>query len=49
MAETIYQVLSDQSLRKALIAKGNDRLKLFSWQEMARKTVAIYQSVLRNA
>ena len=49
MAETMYQLVSDQSLRKSLIARGDDRLKVFSCQEMARKTVEIYHSVMHHA
>ena len=48
MAETIYTGLNDQFLRKSLIEKGQERLKSFSWQEMTRKTIAIYQGVMRN-
>jgi glycosyltransferase involved in cell wall biosynthesis len=43
MAEVIHQALTDQALRTSLIAKGQQRLKIFSWREMARKTVDIYQ------
>jgi glycosyltransferase involved in cell wall biosynthesis len=43
MAEVIYKALSDQAIRTSLIAKGQQRLKIFSWREMARKTVDIYQ------
>lgn len=49
MADAIYQALTDQGLRASLIEKGKQRLKHFSWQEMARKTVEIYQHVIRNA
>jgi glycosyltransferase involved in cell wall biosynthesis len=49
MADTIYQALTDQSLRSSLIKKGAQRLKCFSWREMARKTVEIYQHVMRDA
>jgi len=49
MADTIYRVLTDQKLRTSLIENGKQRLKLFSWQEMARKTVEIYQHVMRDA
>lgn len=49
MADAIYQALTDQKLRSSLIKKGEQRLKHFSWQEMARKTVEIYQHVIRDA
>ncbi len=46
MAAAIYQGVTDQGLRTALLERGRERLKLFSWQAMARKTVEIYQRVL---
>ncbi len=46
MVEAIHKVLSDQTLRDSLIERGKERLQHFSWQEMARKTVEIYQNVL---
>jgi glycosyltransferase involved in cell wall biosynthesis len=49
MAEVMYKVLTDQTLRASLVKKGKQRLKHFSWQEMARKTVEIYKCVMRNA
>ncbi len=48
MAEAIYAVLSDQTLRASLIEKGNVRVQAFSWRDMARKTVEIYHSVLQG-
>lgn len=35
----------DQARRRDLITRGAGRVKLFSWNEMARKTVAIYRQV----
>jgi len=49
MADAMYKTLTDQTLRAALIEKGNQRVKQFSWQAMARKTVEIYQSVMHDA
>jgi len=49
MAEAIYTVLSNQTLRASLIEKGNVRVQAFSWRDMARKTVEIYHSVLQEA
>jgi glycosyltransferase involved in cell wall biosynthesis len=49
MAEVIYKGLTNQKLRASLIKKGTQRLKCFSWQEMARKMVEIYQYVIRDA
>lgn len=48
MAAAIATLLNDQSLRAALIAKGNERIKLFSWRESARKTIEVYARVKLN-
>lgn len=48
MAEVMYQGLTDTRLRTRLIEKGDQRVKMFSWQEMTRKTVQIYQRILRK-
>ncbi len=48
IAEALSNVLTDQELRETLIERGNARLRHFSWQETARKTVEIYQSVMRQ-
>ena len=49
MADAMYKTLTDQTLRATLIEKGNQRVKQFSCQEMARKTVEIYQGVMHDA
>ncbi len=46
MAVAMHKVLHDQSLRQTLVERGKARLSHFSWREMARKTVEIYQKVL---
>ena len=48
MAEVIYQALTDQPLRDSLVERGNKRVQQFSWQKMARRTVEIYQDVIRD-
>lgn len=44
MENKILQVLDDKKLRKELIKKGERRYKEFSWQKMAKQTLAIYKS-----
>jgi glycosyltransferase involved in cell wall biosynthesis len=46
IAGAIWRVLSDSSLRTRLIREGLDQARRFSWEETARKTLAVYQSVL---
>jgi len=48
MAEVIARILTDPALRTVLIAKGAQRVTLFSWKEMARQTAAIYREVLEG-
>jgi len=42
MAETIYSIISDKSLRARLIENGLARVKTFSWKRMAQQTVKVY-------
>jgi len=42
MEKKIRLIVSDEKLRKELIVKGNERIKKYSWDECARKTLEIY-------
>ncbi len=42
----IERVVSDDALRQTLIARGKERLKLFSWKRCAQETLDIYRRVL---
>lgn len=44
--DAVLRVLDDMNLRKDLIAKGQERLKQFSWKQTAEQTKKIYESVL---
>lgn len=46
MAEKILNVLSDDALKKAMVEKGLERVKLFSWEKCAEETMKVYESVL---
>jgi glycosyltransferase involved in cell wall biosynthesis len=48
MASKINQVITDEKLRRELIAKGAINIKRFSWQKMAEQTFKVYQRVLGN-
>ena len=43
-AEAIERVLTDNTLRKHLIAAGKEQIKKYSWEKMARKTLDIYSN-----
>lgn len=45
IAETIFRVLSDESLRQQMILKGLERVKDFSWERAARETIRVYEEV----
>ena len=44
LVNKLAQFFSDQELSINLIAAGNKRVKQFSWQRMARQTLAVYKS-----
>lgn len=46
MAEKIFQVTSQKSLREKLIQNGLKRVKEFSWKKMAEETLQVYNDAL---
>lgn len=46
LAEAIFNVISDRTLRSNLIVKGKKQAKLYSWERTARETLNAYQSLL---
>jgi glycosyltransferase involved in cell wall biosynthesis len=49
IAEGLHKVLSDEQLRLSLIAKGMDRARLFTWDETARETLAVFNDAIGYA
>ncbi len=45
IANAMRRVSMDEKLRKNLIAKGRERVKLFSWEKTARETLSIYEEI----
>lgn len=45
MSKAISSVITDQGLRNKLTERGYERLKLYSWEKMARETLEVYESV----
>ena len=48
MAAKLDKVLTSATLRKKLVSKGLKRVKDFSWEKMARETLAVYKKA-KNA
>jgi glycosyltransferase involved in cell wall biosynthesis len=48
LASKIVLLLEDESLRKQLIQKGLDRIKLYSWEKSALTVLEIYEKCLKN-
>jgi len=48
MAAKIDEVLSNKSLRTALVKKGFSQAQKYSWKKTAEQTLAVYRSVLRD-
>lgn len=46
MADAINEVLTDKVLRAGLVKKGRERAAKYSWQEMAKQTLAVYRQIL---
>jgi glycosyltransferase involved in cell wall biosynthesis len=46
IAKAIDVVISDASLQKDLVKKGQAQLKKYSWQKMAEQTLAVYREIL---
>jgi glycosyltransferase involved in cell wall biosynthesis len=45
LTQAIYCVLSDHKLGKAMKERGIERVKIFDWDEAARKTLNLYRQV----
>lgn len=46
MAEKIFRILSEKSLRENLIARGLKQVKKYSWTKMAKETHTLYNEIL---
>ena len=48
MALKVERILSDSGLRKDLISKGYTQVKKYSWKNMAKETLSVYNHVLNK-
>lgn len=45
IAQAMYRVLTDKTLRDKLVMLGRERIKHFSWEKTARETLKVYEKV----
>ena len=48
LTDAVERLLSDDNLRTHLIRKGNERLKMFSWEKTAKTTKNVYNNVVNQ-
>ena len=48
-AEAIAQVLTDHSLAATLSKRGLERAMMFTWEQTARKTLAVYHQMMEES
>jgi len=48
ISEALFRGVTDIKLRKALIEKGLERIKRFSWRKCAEETMAVMRQVIKN-
>lgn len=49
IAEGVAKVVQNEDLRQALIMKGLERVKLFTWERAAEQTFQVYQEVMNSS
>lgn len=47
-ADAIARIVANEGLRAELIRRGNNRVRLFSWERAARETVKVYEECLQG-
>lgn len=48
IANKVNDVLTDEKLRKQLIARGYKQVKKYSWERMAQQTLEVYKKALKD-
>ncbi len=49
MSAAMYKIINDQALRQQLIAKGFEKVREFSWDKTAARTLQIYKTITERA
>ena len=48
LTRAMYEVLTNNDLRRSLIDKGLNRVKMFSWENTVSETLKVYQDVMET-
>jgi glycosyltransferase involved in cell wall biosynthesis len=48
IAEKMKMILENPKIREQFISNGIQHLKKFSWEKMAKETLAVYEEVLNK-
>lgn len=48
ISSVISKVISDKDLKETLVSKGRERMKLFSWDVAAQRTMDLYEEVINE-
>lgn len=48
MASVIYKVLTNKEIAKSLIKTGQEKIKKYSWENLAKQTLNIYEKVAKK-
>lgn len=48
MAQKILDVVTNEKLRQELVKRGRKQIKKFSWENMAKETLAVYKKALKD-
>jgi len=48
LSKAMEKLLTDNELKKALVARGYERVKFFNWGTTAKKTLELYKSVIQE-
>jgi len=46
LTEAIKSIINNDNLRQGLIAKGQNRVKKFSWEKTMKETISVYKSII---
>jgi glycosyltransferase involved in cell wall biosynthesis len=48
LGDAMVRVLEDEALRESLSRKGQERARLFTWEQAARRTLSVYRELVRG-
>ncbi|MDD4247585.1 MAG: glycosyltransferase family 1 protein, partial [Methanosarcina sp.] len=48
LADSMYEVLTNDRLKNDMSKKGLNRAKMFSWEKCARETLKVYEEVFEK-